>query len=158
MVINLVSRWGKVIKMSMTEEEENRIGNLEGEVDILKKRLDELVNGMVDTIKNHPIWKHDEVSDIKNEEVETKGETMKIVYKNTEKIDRRIIGDVRENLGIGRDDSSKDDEINRMSLNEIFNRWCEWNGYINLSEEFKRVIGNIYGIDIERRIVIRQSR
>ena len=54
--------------MSLTEEEENRIGRLEGEVDVLTKRLDDLINGMVDTIKNHPIWKHDGMSNIKNEE------------------------------------------------------------------------------------------
>lgn len=141
--------------MSLTEEEENRIGRLEGEVDILTKRLDDLVGGIVDTIKNRPIWKN-EISDIKNEEKVKKNAI--IVYKNTEIIDQHIIGDVRENLGISRDNLSKDDEINRMSLNEIFNRWCEWNGYINLSGEFKKVIGNIYGIDIESRTIIRQSR
>lgn len=53
--------------MSMTEEEEMRVGRLEEHVDLLTKRLDELINGMVDTIKNHPIWKHGEMSDIKNE-------------------------------------------------------------------------------------------
>jgi hypothetical protein len=51
----------------MTEEEEIRVGRLEGEVDILRQRLDDLINGMVDTIKNHPIWKHNEMSDVKNE-------------------------------------------------------------------------------------------
>jgi len=47
--------------MSMTEEEENRLRKLEGEVDALTKRLDDIVDGIVGTIKNHPIWKHDEV-------------------------------------------------------------------------------------------------
>lgn len=32
----------------------------------LTKRLDDLINGMVDTIKNHPIWKHEEMSNIKH--------------------------------------------------------------------------------------------
>lgn len=79
----------------------------------------------------------------------------KMKKKNTEKIGNYIIRDVRENLGIGPDDTSKDDEIDIMSLNEIFNRWCEWNGFINLSGEFKRVIGNIYGIDIEGRLILK---
>jgi hypothetical protein len=52
----------------MTEDEEIRVGRLEGEVDILRQRLDDLINGMVDTIKNHPIWKHGEMSKIKDEE------------------------------------------------------------------------------------------
>lgn len=81
-----------------------------------------------------------------------------IEKKNTDKIGHYIIKDVRENLGIGPDDTSKDDEINRMSLNEIFNRWCEWNGFINLSKQFRRVIGDIYGIDIEKGIILRQQR
>jgi hypothetical protein len=81
-----------------------------------------------------------------------------IEKKNTEKISQHIIRDIRENLGIGPDDTSKDDEINRMPLGEIFNRWCEWNGLINWSGKLKTVINDIYGIDIERRIVTRQNR
>jgi hypothetical protein len=41
-----------------------------------------------------------------------------------------------------------------MSLNEIFNRWCEWNGFIGYSKKFRKVIGNIYGIDIEGRAIL----
>ena len=57
--------------MSMTEEEEIRVGRLEGEVDILRQRLDDLINGMVDTIKNHPIWKHDEVKNGRKDKMES---------------------------------------------------------------------------------------
>lgn len=53
--------------MAMTEEEEIRIGRLEGEVDILRQRLDDIVNGIVDTIKNHPLFKDDEMPEVKNE-------------------------------------------------------------------------------------------
>lgn len=74
--------------------------------------------------------------------------------KNVERIDIDIINDVREYLGVEPDDTSKDEKINRMSLNEIFSKWCEWNGYINGSEKFKRVIGSIYGIDIEGRVTL----
>lgn len=69
--------------------------------------------------------------------------------KNTEKINKRIIDDVRENLGLKRGDTSKDDEINSMSPNEIFDRWCEWNGFINYSKTFRAVIDSIYGVDID---------
>ena len=65
--------------------------------------------------------------------------------KNTERISKSIIDDLRENLGLERGDTSKDDNINSMSPNEIFERWCEWNGFINRSETFRRVIGSIYG-------------
>ena len=79
----------------------------------------------------------------------------KMGKKNTERIDKHIIDDVREYLGIEPDDTSKDDEINRMHPDEIFHKWCDWNGYINGSEKFKRVIGSIYGIDIEGRLILR---
>ena len=69
--------------------------------------------------------------------------------KNTERINKRIIDDVRENIGVDRGDMSKDDEINSMSPNEIFDRWCEWNGFINYSKMFRAVIGNIYGANID---------
>lgn len=69
--------------------------------------------------------------------------------KNTERINKNIIDDVRENLGSERGDTSKDDDINSMSPNEIFDKWCEWNGFINGSETFRRVIGGIYGISID---------
>ncbi len=69
--------------------------------------------------------------------------------KNTERINKKIIDDVRENLGLERGDISKDDKINIMSPNEIFNRWCEWNGFINYSKMFRAVIGSIYGIGLD---------
>jgi hypothetical protein len=131
--------------MSMTIEEEMRIRRLEEQVNLLEKRLDELIDGMVSTIRDHPIWKHKEVPFIPTE---IKDKTEK---KNTERINNDIIRDIRENLGIGPDDTSKDDEINRMSPDEIFNRWCEWNGFIAYHRKFKRVIGDIYGIDIWNR-------
>ena len=79
----------------------------------------------------------------------------KVEKKNTEKISQGIIRDIRENLGIGPDDTSKDGEIDRMSLNEIFNRWCEWNGLINWSGRLRSVVGNIYGMDIEKRLILK---
>lgn len=67
--------------------------------------------------------------------------------KNTERINKDIIDDVREYLGLNRGDISKDDKINSMSPSEIFERWCEQNGFINYSETFRKVMGSIYEID-----------
>lgn len=69
--------------------------------------------------------------------------------KNTERINKRIIDDIREHLGLKRGDTSKDDKINGMSPNEIFERWCDWNGFINYSKMFRAVICSIYGIEID---------
>ena len=78
----------------------------------------------------------------------------KMSMKNVYRIDKDIINDIREYLGVEPDDTSKDEDINKMSDDEIFHRWCDWNGYINSSEKFKRVIGCIYGIDIEGRVIL----
>lgn len=118
----------------MTKEEKIRVVKLEGEVDALRKRVSSLTNGIVDTMKN------------------TNNSTEK---KNTEKISLDIIMCVRENLGVDPEDTSKDDKISMMSHNEIFDMWCEWNGFINCSEWFKRVVGNIYGINIEKRLILK---
>jgi hypothetical protein len=75
--------------------------------------------------------------------------------KNTDRIGKYIISDIREHLGVAPDDQSKDDEINMMSPNEIFHAWCDWKGYLNSSEKFKRVISNIYGINIEGGLIYR---
>lgn len=79
----------------------------------------------------------------------------KMEKKNTGRIDKDIIGDIREYLGVDRNDISKDDIIDNMPLNKIFHNWCEWNGLINHSRELRRVVGSIYGIDIERRVVLK---
>ncbi len=82
-------------------------------------------------------------------------ELFAVEKKNTERIRNDIIRDLRENLLVDPEDTSKDDMINRMSSNEIFKRWCEWNGLINYSKIIRDVIGNIYGIDIEKRIILK---
>lgn len=73
--------------------------------------------------------------------------------KNTERINKDIIDDIREYLGLNRGDISKDDKINSMSPNEIFERWCEQNGFINYSETFRKVIGSIYEIDFNNATI-----
>ena len=69
--------------------------------------------------------------------------------KNTERINKNIVDDVRKDLELEGGDTSTDDKINSMSPNEIFERWCEWNGFINHSATFRRVIGSIYGVSID---------
>ncbi len=69
---------------------------------------------------------------------------------NTNRIRNDIIIDIRQNLGLEPNDKSMDDNINRMSLNEIFDRWCEWNGLINYGGKLRYVVSSIYGVDLNR--------
>jgi hypothetical protein len=50
--------------------------------------------------------------------------------KNTERLDEEILGYVRQNLGIEKDDTSKDDLINEMDNAEILDRVATWNNLI----------------------------
>ncbi len=82
-----------------------------------------------------------------------KKNTERICERNTERICESVIDDVREFEGLDRGDTFKDDKINEMSPNEIFEKWCEWNGFINYSETFRKVVGSIYGIDIDNNTI-----
>lgn len=60
-----------------------------------------------------------------------------------------IMEAVRQNLGLNEDDMSKDSEINEMTKNEVFNRVCNWNGFIGYGSFFREWIEDIYEIDFE---------
>lgn len=41
-----------------------------------------------------------------------------------------IMENVRQNLGLEKDDTSKDDMIMQLDKEEVFNRYCEWRGLL----------------------------
>ena len=53
--------------MSMTVEEVTRVRRLEERVDLLENRFDELIGGVIDTIKKHRLWDDNKILDSKNE-------------------------------------------------------------------------------------------
>lgn len=65
---------------------------------------------------------------------------------NTERLALNVLGDIRENLGIDADDSSMDERINKMDNDELFRRWCTWNGLPEWDGPIKGALRNIYGI------------
>ena len=66
-----------------------------------------------------------------------------------EKYFDNIMEDVRQNLGLDPEDTSRDEEINTMSRQEVFNRVCEWNGLIGYGETIRDWKENIWGVDLE---------
>lgn len=59
-----------------------------------------------------------------------------------------VLGSVRQWLGAEDEiDTCKDDIINMMTCDEIFDAWCNFEGYINSSNELKSVIENIWQIE-----------
>lgn len=64
--------------------------------------------------------------------------------KTTESLPHRILGDIRQNLGAeDPNDTSQDNRINRMSADQLFDCWCNWNGFINWSDTISSVLDNI---------------
>lgn len=61
-----------------------------------------------------------------------------------------IMQSVRQNLGLEEDDTSRDEEINKMSKSEIFEKRCTWEGFFGYSNEIKRWIKDIYGIELDK--------
>jgi len=59
-----------------------------------------------------------------------------------------ILIDVRKSLKIEIDDTSKDDEIDKMSKFEVFSRVLAMNGYYMAEYTFQSWLIDIYGFDI----------
>ena len=60
-----------------------------------------------------------------------------------------IMSYVRQNMGLDSDDTSKDDLINSMDKEDVFDRVLNWNGIIGYAGQIKGWIEEIYGIELE---------
>lgn len=60
-----------------------------------------------------------------------------------------IMEAVRQNLGLEADDTSKDDEINEMTRQEVLDRVCKWNGLIGYADTIREWIEDIWGVDLD---------
>ena len=69
---------------------------------------------------------------------------------NSNKYSECIMEYVRQNLGLDKYDTSKDEDINKMSKNDIFEKVCNWNNLYWYSEYIKSWIKDIYGIDLDK--------
>lgn len=55
---------------------------------------------------------------------------------------------IRQNLGLESDDSSMDDEIMKMSKDEVFDRLLTWNGFINYGGTIREWVNDVYGVEL----------
>ena len=60
-----------------------------------------------------------------------------------------IMEDVRQNLGLEPDDTSRDDEINEMTRSEVLDRVCNWNGLIGYTDTIREWIEDVWGVDLD---------
>lgn len=59
-----------------------------------------------------------------------------------------IMAKVRQKLGLEEYDTSKDEEINNMSHDEVFRKCLEWEGIIGFEYNIKNWVQVIYGVEL----------
>lgn len=59
-----------------------------------------------------------------------------------------IMADVRQNLSLEPDDTSKDTEIEAMTHNQILDKVATWNGLIGYGTTIRSWVKAIYGIEL----------
>lgn len=67
---------------------------------------------------------------------------------NSNKYSESIMECVRQRWGLEKYDDSKDDEINQLLPDEVFEHVCNWNGLLGYASTIKSWIEDIYKIDL----------
>lgn len=67
---------------------------------------------------------------------------------NSNKYSESIMECVRQRWGLEKYDDSKDEEINQLLPDEVFEHVCNWNGILGYATTIKSWIGDIYKIDL----------
>ena len=58
-----------------------------------------------------------------------------------------IYNNVRQNMGLEWNDTSKDNEIDKMSRKEVLERFWMWEGIIGYANTIKNSVFDVYGIN-----------
>lgn len=81
-------------------------------------------------------------------------EKINIIQKHQERIENnlnrypeKIMECVRQRCGLEKFDDSKDEEINQLSPDEVFDHVCNWNGLLGYASIIKSWIRDIYNIN-----------
>lgn len=65
-----------------------------------------------------------------------------------EKYPEYIMRNIRQNLGLEANDTSRDDYIMKMSKERVFKAYLEWEGIIGYTNEILSTISEIYGTNL----------
>lgn len=81
-------------------------------------------------------------------------EKINIIQKHQERIENNlnrypeeIMECVRQRCGLEKFDDSKDEEINQLSPDEVFDHVCNWNGLLGYASTIKSWIRDIYNMN-----------
>lgn len=73
------------------------------------------------------------------------------IQNNTNKYSEEIMECVRQRWGLERFDDSRDEEINQLSPDEVFDHVCNWNGLLRYASTIKSWIEDIYKVNLNIR-------
>lgn len=81
-------------------------------------------------------------------------EKINIIQKHQERIENNsnrytedIMECVRQRLGLEKFDDTRDEEINQLSPDKVFNHVCNWNGFLGYATTIKSWIKDIYKVN-----------
>ena len=61
-----------------------------------------------------------------------------------------IMRDIRENMYLEPDDTSKDEDILELDGEDFLNKWLEWNGICGYTKDIIEVIYHAFGVDLNQ--------
>ena len=66
-------------------------------------------------------------------------------------MDKEILQQVRQNLGLSLNDTSEDARIARMGRHEILNRVLTWNNLIDYGATIRGIVERVYDVELKDR-------
>lgn len=70
---------------------------------------------------------------------------------NNNNYSENIMQCLRQRHDLNKFDFSKDEELNKLSANDVFDHVIKWNGLLgNYTEIIKKWVNEIYGVDLDR--------
>lgn len=70
------------------------------------------------------------------------------IENNPNKYSESIMECVRQRLGLEKYDDSRDEEINHLSPDEVFDHVCNWNGLLGYATTIKSWVEDIYKLKL----------
>ena len=71
------------------------------------------------------------------------------IENNPNKYSENVMECVRQRFGLEKYDDSRDEEINQLSPDEVFDHVCNWNGLLGYATTIKTWIGDIYKVKFD---------
>lgn len=68
----------------------------------------------------------------------------------TERLSEYFLGHIRQRMGAGdKNDKSCDDKVNRLTNNELFEEWLNWEGILGYDRTLRNLVEQIYGVELK---------